>query len=240
MDRLFDEMPKGAISDIIIARIRDAIIDGTLKPGDKIPTETEFSENLGVSRNSVREAIKTLVGYGVLEIRRAEGTFVVDQYNPKMLDPLLYGVLFVEHSMKELLDVKIALANAMLYTAILNATDEEIDTLQMHALSYKNSMHTTMPDIDEIYNASKDYHNCMGELCHNPILLQLDTIVHQIAKFSRRMAIEASIEQNRLDDLPENYLKEVEILKRRDIHAITDFMTERYELWKELLLQETN
>ena len=87
-NNLFAELPKGSISEIIVKRITDALISGELKPGDKIPTEVEFSEKLGVSRNAVREALKVLVAFGVLEIRRSEGTFVVEEYNNKLLDPL--------------------------------------------------------------------------------------------------------------------------------------------------------
>ena len=64
-NKLFAQLPKGSISEIIVQRITDALISGELKPGDQIPTEVEFSEKLGVSRNGVREAIK------VLEIGRA-------------------------------------------------------------------------------------------------------------------------------------------------------------------------
>ena len=54
---LFEELPKGSISEIIMQRITDALISGQLKPGDKIPTEVEFSEKLGVSRNAVRQQL---------------------------------------------------------------------------------------------------------------------------------------------------------------------------------------
>ena len=99
---LFEELPKGSLSDIIVKRITDALVSGELKPGDKIPTETEFSENLGVGRNAVREAIKVLVAFGVLEIRRAKGTYVVDDYSDKLLDPLIYGLILSERNMDEL------------------------------------------------------------------------------------------------------------------------------------------
>ena len=76
---LFAELPKGSISEIIIQRITDALIRGELKPGDQIPIEVEFSEKLKVSRNAVREAVKGLVAFGVLEIKRLEGTFVTNK-----------------------------------------------------------------------------------------------------------------------------------------------------------------
>ena len=71
----------------IVDNITNAIINGELNPGDKIPTEAELSESMGAGRNSVREAIKVLEAYGVVHIKRAEGTFVL---NPLVADPRIH------------------------------------------------------------------------------------------------------------------------------------------------------
>ena len=65
-----------SVVEQIVDNITNAIINGELKPGDKIPTENELCTSMGVGRNSVREAIKILGAYGVINIKRAEGTFV--------------------------------------------------------------------------------------------------------------------------------------------------------------------
>ena len=235
-NNLFAELPKGSISEILVKRITDALISGELKPGDKIPTEVEFSEKLGVSRNAVREALKVLVAFGVLEIRRSEGTFVVEEYNNKLLDPLLYGLILSEHSMEELLEVKIAVANSVLYLAILNASDEEIRKLRGYGLEFQKIMNEVPADIEGMYQASKKFNEYLSEISKNRMLYQLDSIVRKIASFTRHKAIEVSVERNMLNALPDNYLKEVDILEARDKKAIADFMYERLKLWQELLL----
>ena len=235
-NNLFAELPKGSISEILVKRITDALISGELKPGDKIPTEVEFSEKLGVSRNAVREALKVLVAFGVLEIRRSEGTFVVEEYNNKLLDPLLYGLILSEHSMEELLEVKIAVANSVLYLAILNASDEEIRKLRGYGLEFQKIMNEVPADIEGMYQASKKFNEYLSEISKNRMLYQLDSIVRKIASFTRHKAIEVSVERNMLNALPDNYLKEVDILEARDKKAIADFMDERLKLWRELLL----
>lgn len=235
-NNLFAELPKGSISEILVKRITDALISGELKPGDKIPTEVEFSEKLGVSRNAVREALKVLVAFGVLEIRRSEGTFVVEEYNNKLLDPLLYGLILSEHSMEELLEVKIAVANSGLYLAILNASDEEIRKLRGYGLEFQKIMNEVPADIEGMYQASKKFNEYLSEISKNRMLYQLDSIVRKIASFTRHKAIEVSVERNMLNALPDNYLKEVDILEARDKKAIADFMDERLKLWQELLL----
>lgn len=90
---LTTDLQSRSVVDSVIDVIVSSIIRGELKPGDKLPTEMELSKNLGVARNSIREAIKILVAYGVIYIKRAGGTFVCDSYNQKMLDPMLYGII---------------------------------------------------------------------------------------------------------------------------------------------------
>ena len=235
-NKLFAQLPKGSISEIIVQRITDALISGELKPGDQIPTEVEFSEKLGVSRNGVREAIKVLVAFGVLEIRRSEGTFVVEEYNHKLLDPLLYGLILSEHSMEELLEVKIAIDNSLLYLAILNASDEEIKQLREYGLEFKEIMNAKPEDTEKMYQASKRFNEYLSEISRNRMLYQLDNIIRKIASFTRHKAIEVSVERGMVNALPDNYLKEVDILEARDKRAIADFMDERLKLWQELLL----
>lgn len=65
-----------ARSDDAITRIRELIIGGDLKPGDRLPPENQLCELLGMSRSSMREAVKSLAVAGVLDVRRGDGTYV--------------------------------------------------------------------------------------------------------------------------------------------------------------------
>ena len=73
----FDRIPDNRVlSERITSQISDAIINGELKPGDRLPPERELAEQFGVSRTVVRDAIKMLSGRGVLQVRREAGIFV--------------------------------------------------------------------------------------------------------------------------------------------------------------------
>lgn len=63
-------------TDRAIARIREMIVDGDLKPGDRLPPEKQLGETIGVSRNSLREAVKALEVMRVLDVRQGDGTYV--------------------------------------------------------------------------------------------------------------------------------------------------------------------
>lgn len=71
-------------------RIKKLIIDRRLAPGAALPTETELMELIGVSRNSVREALKALQAMGIVEIRHGFGTYVGEM----SLAPLVEGLSF--------------------------------------------------------------------------------------------------------------------------------------------------
>lgn len=83
---MFKKIKNKSVVQTVVDSITKAIINGELRPGDKIPTEMELAESFGVGRNSIREAIKILVYYGILEIRSAEGTFA--KYNEEDLGKL--------------------------------------------------------------------------------------------------------------------------------------------------------
>ncbi|WP_309066197.1 FadR/GntR family transcriptional regulator [Microbacterium sp.] len=64
--------------DIALHGLRELIADGTLRPGDRLPSEGELSDRLGVSRGSMREAIRMMAALGVLETRHGSGSYVGD------------------------------------------------------------------------------------------------------------------------------------------------------------------
>ena len=80
-----------SVVENIIDKIISAIIAGELAPGDQLPTEIELCRDLGVGRNSVREAIKKLEAYGVVYIKRAEGTFVSETYRSTKMACIRFG-----------------------------------------------------------------------------------------------------------------------------------------------------
>ena len=70
------------------------ILDGTAKPGDKLPTERAISETLGISRNSTREALSIFLAMGMIERRQGSGNYVAGNFGPA-LKQMIYMMLAV-------------------------------------------------------------------------------------------------------------------------------------------------
>ena len=110
--------------------IRQYIVANGLKPGDPLPPEGELANSLGVSRGSIREAVKALEALGVLEVRHGNGLFV----RPFNLDPVLsnlsYSLDFEPSTISELLQIRKWLETAIMTDVIAQIEDGTIAELQ--------------------------------------------------------------------------------------------------------------
>ena len=112
----------------MIDSLTEAMIQKELRPGDKIPTENELSESLGVARNSVREAIKILGFLGVLEIRRPEGTFGCNGFSESMINPMIYGIILNQgDSYDSLMELREMTEAGVLRLAMEKQTKEDME-----------------------------------------------------------------------------------------------------------------
>lgn len=91
MESLFQANKRESAVNIVVNSIKQLLISRRLKPGDKIPSELEISEGLGVSRGSVREAMKILSAFGIVEVKVGNGTYIVDAPTTAMLDSFLFS-----------------------------------------------------------------------------------------------------------------------------------------------------
>ncbi len=124
--------------------IQDYLLEHRLRPGDPVPTEAELCERLGVSRSSVREAIRTLSALDIVDVRHGTGTFVGDL----SLEPLVAGLTFrgvlspgPDHGgLREVVEIRTALDLGIaepVVAALSGTTNRELHDLvdQMVALS---------------------------------------------------------------------------------------------------------
>ncbi|MGG5172074.1 FadR/GntR family transcriptional regulator [Pseudarthrobacter sp. J1738] len=128
-----------AVTDEAIGKIKDMLIRGDLRPGDRLPPEKELSERLGLSRSSLREAVKALELIRVLDVRRGDGTYVTSLSASLLNEAVAFVVdLHQDRSILELFEVRRILEPASAFLATSHMTPELIDSLR-----------ATMDGIDE-------------------------------------------------------------------------------------------
>ena len=158
-----------ALTDQAIAKIKDLIATGAFAPGAKLPREKELAEQLGLSRNSLREAVRALTLIGVLEPRQGDGTYVTS-LEPELL---LAGTTFLADlltgpTVLELYQVRRILEPAATALATPRLSESELDELGA-CLERMDTAETTQAFID----IDVEFHRIIVGACGNATLASL-------------------------------------------------------------------
>jgi GntR family transcriptional repressor for pyruvate dehydrogenase complex len=109
---------RGNVADEAVPRIVELFLEAGLRPGDRLPSERELMARLAVGRSSLREAVKTLVALGVIEVAVGSGMYVADGEASLITHPLFWGRLLSEQSTRDVVEarrvveVELAIADA--------------------------------------------------------------------------------------------------------------------------------
>lgn len=123
--------------DIIIKQIKTLISSGSLKPGEKLPSERKLAEHLGVGRTQVREAIRKLEFYGILKTLPQSGT-IVSGIGIVALEGLISDVLQLEeHDFRSLVETRVLLEKQTAYDAAAKRTEDDIIQLKNALNAYE-------------------------------------------------------------------------------------------------------
>lgn len=162
-----------AVTDQAIVKIKEMIRSGELKPGARLPPEKELSEALGLSRSSLREAVKALEIIRVLDVRRGDGTFVTSLSPSLLLDAMSFVVdMHQDDSVLELFEVRRILEPAAAALAAPRFVAE--DVLHLRELLAKVDSTTS---VDDLVANDVLFHRYIAERSGNAYLTRLlDTL----------------------------------------------------------------
>ncbi len=166
------------IPDAIAHQLEMRIVEGSLKPGDRLPAERELAAELGVSRPSLREAIKKLVSRELLVSRHGGGTFVTDRLTSTFSDP--WQQLLDEHPLlqEDVLEFRHLLEGSASELAAQRATDADLqrleDAFDRLDAAYQGS------DRSAQVAADVAFHLTIAESSHNVLYGHLVASVHRL------------------------------------------------------------
>jgi len=144
LDSLFISKNSPSATDFVINQIKELLIAGKLRPGDRLPSEFELASSLGVSRGSIRAAMKAFEVCGIVDIRRGDGTYICSGVSSKSFNPLVLSLAVLNPDIAQLakfrekieLDIiELIIKDKELTQAILpklEANLEELNTLQVN------------------------------------------------------------------------------------------------------------
>lgn len=158
-----------AVTDEAIEKIKGMIVSGALRPGDRLPKESELASDLGLSRNSLREAVRALSLIRILDVRQGDGTYVTSLDPQLLLEALSFVVDFHrDDTVLEFLAVRRILEPAATAMAAALIPEAELEALQaqLDALGEQ-------PSVEELVAADLEFHRGIVQASGNSVLCSL-------------------------------------------------------------------
>lgn len=237
--------PCQPLSQHVAELLYDMIVQKKLyEPGQRLPDERSLAVQLGISRTSLREAIRILIAEGVLVVRRGVGTFVTE--NPLgRRDPFDFNCCPDKLKMiHDWFQVRIIVeADCMEYVAA-NATDEELQSLVTSVPEAEAGLATLdniVPEerADAFMRMDKEFHERLVQMTHNTILIKFLTLIHDCRDFSVVSELYESLtRQQQFKALDAHYAISRFLLKRDGRGAILAMRYHLSEVSEELFGKE--
>jgi GntR family transcriptional repressor for pyruvate dehydrogenase complex len=160
-------------SDLIIKQLRHLITSGQLKPGDKLPSERQLSEKMGIGRTYVRDAIKKLEYYGVLKTLPQSGT-VVSKLEIASLDGLITDILRMNGTdFFSLVETRVLLETNAAVLAAQRRTDKDLEHIEQSLEAFRIKGEATGQAVEE----DLMFHIAISEASQNSVLKSLMMIL---------------------------------------------------------------
>ena len=214
-----------SIPETIIDLIRKSLENGNLKAGDQLPSETELSEKLSVSRSSVREAMKILSVYGVVNIERGRGTFIAkDTDSEDFVNPLLFNFLLLKPEKKEIEEYRYFIERSVFEMAVKNATQDDIKMLEENLNCLKSSSGPS----SQTAQLDLEFHKILGKATKNRLLEKTYLIA---MRYFLPAISKTHYNQKHLEETIYIHEASINIIKKRDINSISKVLEMNNEIW---------
>ncbi|WP_309120302.1 GntR family transcriptional regulator [Paenibacillus sp.] len=177
------------LSQLVVQNLKQLILERKMAPGDKLPAERELSQILGVSRAILREALRSLESFGILEIKHGEGTYVAGNFLNPLVEQLAFVLQMNEKTFQELHEVRFLLEAAAL-ASVPTPNPELWDELQ----ELSDQFAGPALDLEERAAIDARFHLAViGSLQNQTLLYLAKPFVQQL---SVRLLTEADIQKS--------------------------------------------
>ena len=170
------------VSDVIAERLTAAIRDGTLQPGDRLPTEAELARDFQVGRTSVREGLQKLRAHGLIESRKGLGAFVRAAPASDPLADFARWTASDPAAIEQLVEARVALETLAAALAALRATEAEVDELERLNIAHRNAEGT-----GDLVTTDQAFHAAIMAAARNRFVSgAYEVLIHELTDFREK------------------------------------------------------
>jgi DNA-binding FadR family transcriptional regulator len=215
--RLIAPIKKTRVAEEVADRIRVLMLDGTFPAGQPLPSERHLAERFGVSRGSIRDALRTLETIGLLETRHGQGTFPHELSVDRLVAPLASVMAYRADLQGELLDVRRMFEPAVARVAALRATDEDLADLQRILDAQRQKLKIGHSAITE----DTAFHAVLARATRNRVVMSIMATLNDLLVDSRTQSLR---QRGRPARSIEGHEAVVAALRRKDAEGASQAM----------------
>ncbi|NDJ75817.1 MAG: FadR family transcriptional regulator [Chloroflexi bacterium] len=182
----FRSIQQASVVDQIIETFKHALINGELKPGQRLPSEAELVQQFGVGRSAIREAMKILQALGVVRIQQGNGTYIVDEPTPSILDPLIFALLLETAMSDDLVELRRLFEIGYCELAAQHATEGDWEAIKQAAVALEEYTAQPNPEVEILARLDLAFHHTILKASHNPLVLRLGQAIEELFFASMR------------------------------------------------------
>jgi GntR family transcriptional regulator, transcriptional repressor for pyruvate dehydrogenase complex len=214
-----------------VARQIERLILKKLRPGDKLPSERELAQTLGVSRSSIRDAIRSLELMGMVEPRQGAGTIVCEVSSSSLANPLGNALKRKQELIGELLDFRKILEPPLAARAAVHASSEEVAEMEDILERQSEKLHTGESTIAE----DSEFHYSVALASGNSVVLKVLDILMDLLRETRERSLQI---EGRPQKSLAGHRRILTAIKRHDAEAAKAAMRRHIEDIEEIVMRK--
>jgi GntR family transcriptional repressor for pyruvate dehydrogenase complex len=191
-----------------------------------------LSESFNVGRNSIREAIKILTALGILEIRRADGTYVSEKFSDNMINPLVYSLILEKDSSRAIYEVRYLFEVGAVEQAIQKADENDVKKLKKMLVQMEKEATKPNPDRYKFTEMDMGFHKGITEITQNNLIVTIGNIIGRLTRSSQLKTVKAMIESSNMKFIIEVHEEIVRLIEYRDYDNVRSVIEKSHSLWK--------
>ncbi|MEO1491299.1 MAG: FCD domain-containing protein [Pseudomonadota bacterium] len=174
----FQKISSGKIADQIVNQVETLILQGVLRPGERLPSERDLAETLDVSRPTLREALADLESRGLVVARPGGGTFVAEVLGTAFSAPLIE--LFAKHdaALFDYVAFRRDLEGLAAERAALHATDTDLEVINSVFARMETAAAKRNPETEAAIDA--EFHMAIVEAAHNVVMMHMMRSLYEL------------------------------------------------------------
>ena len=222
---MLKKIKTGNLTTTVQEQIKTYIAESGLKPGSILPTEKVLEEQLGISRTSIREALRSLEALGIVETRHGVGRFLREFNFDAILDSLSFNIQVNVKDFRQMINVRIALESTFLKWVTPEMTDDDIQDLYEILYRMENEVQHDLAD-EDLIRVHTEFHLKLYEKAQNELL---DHLIRLFATMQRTLTFFRKYRTSDKAEFIDLHRSLIVALETRDIPLVEKTLVDHFK-----------